>query len=468
MVRFTLGRIPVEVHFSHLLVSVLFALALKPIHASPAWPNRVLVDPAQAGYSKALGIYVAGWILVFFISVLVHELGHAVLSRTFGYRPLIRLMWLGGHTEPNAPGPIPWHRDVVLTLAGPFFGLSLAVAGIGLQRWLGSASEVATYFLKLMTTLNFGWTLLNLLPMPPLDGGRVSTSILMRLFGRVGFLVAQLLALTVAAAIIALAFLYDAGDKLFLALFFGTFALRAGAAISTYFRGEESGPIHPHEALFAEALARVQTQRLDEAKALLERLLTVDTSPSLRGRVHHLRGWVAIKEGLGREALDHFSQVQRDRIEPQAVAAAFSLLGDDARAIPMWEAAYRETPDPTILHEWAGALIREGEIDRALRLEGVDSALAFQCAQEVLTGRQRFEEAARLGQAGLLRFPHPRLAYDTACAWAHAGRRDDALNGLRQAQALGSPDVASARTDPDLVSLHGWPPFEEWLAMTPR
>ena len=66
---------------------------------------------------------------------------------------------------------------------------------------------------------------------------------------------------------------------------------------------------------------------------------------------------MALKEGEGRRALDEFSQVQGRPIEPQAIAAAFSLIGDDARGIPLWEQAARQTRDPTILHEWAGALV---------------------------------------------------------------------------------------------------------------
>ncbi len=472
MLRISLGRIPIEVHFSHLLVGALFALATRPTHASSDWPNRVLLDSQAAGYPRALAIYVVGWMGVFFISILVHEMGHAVASRLFGYRPTVRLMWLGGHTDPNPNETIPWNRDLVMTLAGPFFGMALMFTAAGLQWWLGDRSEVASYFLRLLVTLNLGWTVLNLIPVPPLDGGKVATTLLVRLFGRPGFLVAQALALLVAGGVIALALLSNPRENLFIVLFFSTFAFRAAALVAAYFRGDApaSTPLHPLEALFGEALALVQQDKLDEAKSLLERLLEKDTSVPLRSRLHHLRGWVAIKEGSGREALDHFSQVQRDRVEPQAVAAAFCLVGDDERSLPLWEAAYAETRDRTVLHEWAGAMIRAGRVDEALRMAGVQPATAFHCAQHVLSIRERFEDAARLGETALLRDPQPALAYDTACAWARAGRRDEALDGLRRAQALGFSDFDSARADPDLVSLHGWPPFEGWLrtALTRR
>ena len=61
------------------------------------------------------------------------------------------------------------------------------------------------------------------------------------------------------------------------------------------------------------------------ARELASGLLQDDTPPALRARIHHLLGWAALKEGEGRRALDEFSQVQNRPIEPQAVAAAFSL-----------------------------------------------------------------------------------------------------------------------------------------------
>ena len=41
------------------------------------------------------------WVLVVLISVLIHELGHAVIFRVFGYKSLIRLYYFGGLTIPN-------------------------------------------------------------------------------------------------------------------------------------------------------------------------------------------------------------------------------------------------------------------------------------------------------------------------------------------------------------------------------
>ncbi|MFL6860038.1 MAG: hypothetical protein ACJ8EV_04380, partial [Sphingomicrobium sp.] len=128
MLRFRLGSIPVEVQPSHLFFSALLAWSNLPRPGSRSWqgwPFEGLTSASDPGYSRAMLGFVLAWMFIVFVSVLVHELGHAVLSRAFGYRPSIALAWMGGHTQPNAPGPIPWHKDLALTLAGPLFGLAL-------------------------------------------------------------------------------------------------------------------------------------------------------------------------------------------------------------------------------------------------------------------------------------------------------------------------------------------------------
>ena len=200
------------------------------------------------------------------------------------------------------------------------------------------------------------------------------------------------------------------------------------------------------------------------ARERAEALAAQDTSPPVRSRAHHLLGWIALKEGEGRRALDHFSQVQGRGVEKQALAAAFSLVGDDARALPLWQQAYESSRDPTILHEWAGALLRTGQVEQASRLPGVDLGKAYACAERVAFLRGNFTRAAELGLSALDRHPSAEAAYDVACALARAGELDRAVLVLERARDLGFRDAEYARTDADLAALHGHPGFERWLA----
>jgi Zn-dependent protease len=444
MLRFRLGSIPVEVQLSHLAFSALLGYG------------------QVRGRGDVVG-QVLAWMVIIFVSVLVHELGHALAAKSFGYRPSIQLAALGGNTTANAPGPIPWGKDLVFTLAGPAFGLGLGVIALVLKLLLGGMSRSSDWFLTTLAVANGFWAIFNLLPVIPLDGGRIARLVLGRIFGRPGVLVAHVLGLAICGVAILFSVRYG---WIITALFFGLFAMRIVAEVAAHLRGEDEAPAatdHPSEALLQQAHEAYRTGQLDSARRVALELLEAESPQPVVARAHHLLGWISLKEGLGRAALDHFSQVQRFPVENHALAAAFSLLGDDARALALWELAFRETGDRTVLHEWAGALVRLGRTDEARRLPSIDMAPAFACAQRVLLIRQEFDAAAQVGHAALREGPSPQVAYDTACALARAGRVDESLSMLEQAAVLGFSDAVYASSDPDLAHVQGNPRFSAWL-----
>jgi len=440
--RFRIGSIPVQVHPGHLLFGLVLGLTAAP-------------DQQGGGLGPAAVVPV--WVALVFVSVLFHELGHAVAFRAFGYTSTIQLMMFGGVTTPDTDRPLSWGKDVITTLAGPIFGIALAL----LCAWLAPrvGGDLAHYALVWGARTNFVWAVFNLLPVLPMDGGRLSRAVLGRIFGRWGVAGAYALGVLTCAAL-AYGF-YRVGIAAPVTLvFLLIFAAQNFQALIQFWRSEPDAPAPPQ---LAEAEALVRAGELDRARRLASGLLDGDLPVSIRSRIHHLLGWVALKEGEGRRALDEFSQVQGRPIEPQAIAAAFSLIGDDARAIPLWEQAARQTRDPTILHEWAGALIRNGDERAAAAIPGVDLATAYERAERVAFLRGAFSEAARFGEESLARRPSAARAYEVACAQARAGDSRRAIALLETARALGYSDREAATTDPDLASLAGEPAFQAWL-----
>jgi hypothetical protein len=155
--------------------------------------------------------------------------------------------------------------------------------------------------------------------------------------------------------------------------------------------------------------------------------------------------------------------MESQEVEAHALAAAFSLAGDDARALPLWELAAKSGGDSTVLHEYAGALIRSGRVEDARRLSTVDMLAAWRAAERVPSIRGDFDAAANLGRQALMEYPRPDLAYDTACALARAGRVDDAQLMLERATELGFRDASHADGDSDLDALRSTPAFASWL-----
>lgn len=122
-------------------------------------------------------------IIVFFVCVVLHELGHSLTARRYGVRtPRILLMPIGGMAEmdriPRKPS-----AELLITIAGPAVNFAIAGALFAvLAGSLPSGDEVPAYGM-----LDFGYQLLvantlmgafNLLPVFPMDGGRIFRALL--------------------------------------------------------------------------------------------------------------------------------------------------------------------------------------------------------------------------------------------------------------------------------------------------
>jgi len=150
-------------------------------------------------------LFIPIWIFVLFVSILVHELGHAFAFRYYGIHSHIVLHAMGGLTIPEAA---PWgggwanvspspKQQIVISLAGPFTGFLLAVFIILGANLLGGVlggfllgfipvpqflslpigGDAVNRFIVVMLWVNIFWGLINLVPVYPLDGGQVSRNI---------------------------------------------------------------------------------------------------------------------------------------------------------------------------------------------------------------------------------------------------------------------------------------------------
>jgi Zn-dependent protease len=143
-------------------------------------PGFFLVAAILGGREGIEGL--TTWLVASFVSVLFHELGHATVGRAFGQTPSISLYEGGGLTS-FAPGgrKLAAWEHIGISLAGPFAGFLLgSLVYVASPRLLaGTASPAAQRFVRDMLWCNFGWGLVNLLPVLPLDGGQVAKRLLL-------------------------------------------------------------------------------------------------------------------------------------------------------------------------------------------------------------------------------------------------------------------------------------------------
>jgi Zn-dependent protease len=177
--RFSIFGIPVRVHPLFWLIAILF------------------------GFSANNLFYSVLWVLAIFVSVLVHELGHALAYRRYGLRSSIVLHTMGGLTVPET---VSWgnswanialspREEIVISLAGPFAGFVFAVmviigvftagGSVSISWFLGFiplpvnatipfGGAILNVLIVTLLWVNFFWGLVNLVPVYPLDGGNVA------------------------------------------------------------------------------------------------------------------------------------------------------------------------------------------------------------------------------------------------------------------------------------------------------
>ena len=179
--RFTVAGIPVRVHPLFWLITLLFGAA-----------GELLLLPI--------------WVGVIFVSILIHELGHAFAFRRYGQRSHIVLHFAGGLTIPES---VSWGsgwasvalsrwQEIFISIAGPGAGflfaglvmLIVAITGGSVQTtWLfgfiplplNAVMSFGGQYMSVLVTLllwvNIFWGLINLMPVQPLDGGNVARNL---------------------------------------------------------------------------------------------------------------------------------------------------------------------------------------------------------------------------------------------------------------------------------------------------
>ncbi len=160
------------------------------------------------------------WIGVIFFSVLIHEYGHALTSCLFKQKARIQLVALGGLTSYEGPKLKFWQQFLIV-FNGPLFGFFLFLfATFSLHTW--NLSPPVYQIFKITQVANLFWTIVNLLPVLPLDGGQLLRIILEASFGIRGFKASLILG-AIIATLLAFAFLliqfYLAGALFFLFAF---------------------------------------------------------------------------------------------------------------------------------------------------------------------------------------------------------------------------------------------------------
>lgn len=188
-----------------------FHLSGIPIRVHPLfWLMTLILGARGFQDNPDAGPMLLIWVGVVFLSILVHELGHALTMRYFGQSAHIVMYMLGGLAIPESssmgwgmgrPAKDSPNRQILISFAGPGAGFLLAGLVLLVIYALGGActlnlsdypempgikllgvwvvfppdlTDLTRFLLYDLLWVNIFWGLLNLCPVYPLDGGQIA------------------------------------------------------------------------------------------------------------------------------------------------------------------------------------------------------------------------------------------------------------------------------------------------------
>lgn len=399
------------------------------------------------------------WIPIVTAAILLHELGHALVGRAFGLAPFIVLHGMGGLTTFDARQhrALTHGRRILITLAGPAAGIAIGALTIAATLPVAIVPEsVAEQARDALVFTTLGWGILNLFPMMPLDGGHIVATVLEKLFGHKGVLVARVVSIVLAIALGVWFALIQAWWMLFVV---GSLGLSNWRAYKLERGWQRDAPL---EQAIKDGFAALEAGDTARVRALAEAIAARASAPQAKAHAAHLLAWAHLLEGdapRARAALATFPAGHR----PDAFLEGSVLLasGTPSRAIgPLVEALVDRGDDPiadTIARAVAGAGRLDelvGLLESSERSERVGALPLQRVTHRLFTGGH-FALAAELGERLFERFGQGVDAFNAACSRVRLREHARAVRLLERAIDAGLEDPSILDTDEDLEPLRG-------------
>ena len=418
------------------------------------------------------------WVGVVFTGVLLHEFGHALVIRAFGFAPSVELYGMGGLTawstaQGNAPGP--WKR-LVVSLAGPFAGIAFGFGTLFVAMASGmsfdgimSRGSYAEYLVYSVTWVNAGWGLLNLIPVYPLDGGQVMAS----LFDMVTPGNGRVWALRVTVLLGSLVCL---------------FALYArqpfGGLIAAYFvfqaimglRGGMGGSADSSlVARLAAARKALDARDFVGARVLAEAVRTESKTRAVQLQASELLAWIAVAtQDFARAAQLLAAFPDGAEIDPLLSGIVDFENGHYENAAAAFTREMTRRPGPEVAARLCEALLRAHQWQRLLETmtdPKIDKLLTDEIYAALVSETHEatgYRASASLGERLFTRTKLGRDAFNVACSLARAEQLDDAFTWLRRAVAAGGVTREMLDGDDDLAVLRRRSDWTALVAQAPE
>lgn len=328
---------------------------------------------------------------IIFVSILVHEFGHALTAAAFGHRAYIELWAMGGLTHRTGPKLRLW-KEFVIVMNGPLCGFGLGLAAYVTLHFIGSeASTLLVQMLWVTYFVNIFWTLLNLLPIIPLDGGHLLRILMEGALGMKGVKIAFFISFILAAC---LALLSMYAGQIFLMIIFFMFT----------FEGFRS---------FQSLWHVTETDRNDQMQLVLKEAETI------------------FHEGNHEVAAEKFKAIMRETKQGIIFVTASEYLAQIYYEQKRFDEAY------TLLSENIRQL----------------SLPALSLLQKLSYQLRSWKEGTQVGNRIYQIEQDPQVAYINALCHANLGEKNETLGWIKAAIKEGLPNLEQALNHPDFKSI---------------
>jgi Zn-dependent protease len=406
------------------------------------------------------------WLVVVFISVLLHEMGHALVARQFGLSPQITLHSMGGLTSWSEVTEIAPLKHLAISLAGPAAGFLLGgvlyLAGPTLLR--AAPSELLTVAYQDLLWVNIGWGVFNLFPILPLDGGHVLLTLERWLTKKQDQIISRTISLLGALTITYLAFALRSSWVALLGIWF------AYSNATFLVHRVKASRDKKLDARLEDARQAITDEKFDLAVDIIAGIQKKALTQYTRSEASRLLIFTFIKLKRYKEAEEELIKFYgRFGYHEHYLQGLLSFEKKEmSRAIPDLKTAFHYTPEYQLGLILSQALMAEKRYAEVLELCGHDvmPQAVWPLSINLQIDAFNDDEFEISGKAGALAFgekPDPNVAYNAACAFARAADSTQALVWLEHAIASGFTDKQLLGSDSDLESLRSQPGFDEIL-----
>ena len=442
-----IGSIPIHVEWPFFLIAALLGGS-----GINAWPGNRFV-------------YILMWVAIVFVSVLVHELGHAIAYRIYGQRPSITLTAFWGLTQGQQE--LPRQRSVMVSLAGPLLAMVVLGAPALLLRHSVATSTNSIELYQLVYYvgfINLWWSIANLLPILPLDGGDITRTIW-------GLRNARVASISVGAGVAVWLFIIG---QTYAAFFIAMLALmNLGEAMQEGFIGRGRGfgtgareyerPPPPPPVP-----KRHKKSRRKGKKPALTVVPPVADTPRRPDPIDGARleaaAWDALREDDPNTAEGYLLEATgRGGASPYLSASIAAARGRTVDSIGLFTRAFTASPTPPNLVV-SKVIARAGiavPLAKALLDDPTMSIDATAELQNHLHYANAFREAALVGQlvAADGRRSVAQSCYEVACSWSRAGDPAAGLDWLSKAVEAGFRAPRLIESEGDLAAVRALPAY---------